>query len=316
MPISQDQYFWAHHTLNSLGYRTLGDPIIIRDRPWSCVGCYKTSRGKVYLKSMAEPYANEANLLEFLNKKKIQHITHVISSNSELSCFLMTEAGDPLRENQISQFDLEKFCRYLEIYAKIQIICIPLVDDLLTINLPDWRVEILPELYKKFIQQRDLLINDGLFPSEIALLEQAHPVIDAICKRLGSYNIPETLEHGDFHDNNILIQGKTITINDWGDSTISHPFFSLAATLDSAKRNHQLQKSDHRYEVARDAYLCLWQQFGTLEQLREAFSIATTLHRFIFALGFSRIYSCPGIENFPRFKGYVAGSLRELLNKI
>ncbi len=53
-----------------------------------------------------------------------------------------------------------------------------------------------------------------------------------------------------------------------------------------------------------------------MDSLRKAFEVAKILHLFVFAMGFSRIKSCPGIENFPRFKGYVAGSLREMLLEI
>jgi hypothetical protein len=77
-----------------------------------------------------------------------------------------------------------------------------------------------------------------------------------------------------------------------------------------------LQELDERYGVARDAYLYKWSVFGSIDQLREAFAVAKILHRFVFAMGFARIKMCPGIEASPKFRGYVAGSLRELLHII
>lgn len=315
MPITQNQHSWAQDTLRSLGY-AIQELYVVRDRPWSCVSCYKTSKGKIYLKSMAAPYANEAILLQFLADQGIQNITQVIASNDVLSCFLMEDAGQPLRENQTSAFDLNVFCRYLQIYAGIQIKCIPLIEGLFAQGVNDWRLEKLPHLYEDFIQKREILLDDGLTLFEIDQLEQAVPKIRVLFEKLASYGISETIEHGDFHDNNILVQGDILTINDWGDSSISHPFFSLAAALDSAKRNHDLQESDERYGVAQDAYLVKWLEFAPMDTLREAFEGAKILHRFVFSLGFSRIKMCPRIEEFPKFKGYVAGSLRELLSEM
>jgi len=313
MPILPNQFTWARDYLNTHGYDPLGDPTIIRDRPWSCVSCFTTAKGPIFLKSMAEPYANEAVLLLFLAQNGIHHITEVIASNQELSCFLMKGAGWPLRKKQISDFKGDVFCHFLKIYAPIQITCISLVDKLLALGVNDWRLEKLPHLYKDFVSNTHLLESDGLTLEEIEHLKELSPQVNRLCVKLSEFGIPETLEHGDFHDNNILILDDQITINDWGDSFISHPFFSLAAALDSAKRNHNLQESDQRYTEARDAYLNQWHDYVPADQLLNALDSAQKLHFIIFAMGFSRIYTCPGIENFPEFKGYGAESLRNFI---
>lgn len=313
MPISLNQLAWAQDFLKTHDYKILGNAKTIRDRPWSCVSCFETDKGPLYLKSMAQPYANEGILLLFLAQKGITNITTVIAHNPAFSCFLMKGAGWPLRKIQTIDFNEDIFCRFLKHYTQIQINCIPLVDQLLSIGVPDWRLHRLPYLYRDFINKTELLENDSLTPKEITILHELSPHMNVLCQELAGFNIPETLEHGDFHDNNILIEGDQITINDWGDAFLSHPFLSLAAALDSARRNHNLQETDQGYRQAREAYLSQWQDFANLDNLMKASNMAQHLHFFVFAMGFSRIYDCPGIENFPKFKGYVTESLRNFI---
>lgn len=316
MPMMANQYRWAEDRLHDLGYIIDGEIIIVRDRPWSCVASCATSQGKIYLKSMAKPYSNEANLIYFLQQHRISHIPSIIALNNELSCFLMKDAGYPLREKQKTHFEISYLQNSLELYADLQIQCIPLVKDLLSLGVPDWRLTNVPALYKQFIEQENLFLKDGLSSSEYTQLKHIYPAIENLCQKLASYKIPETLEHGDFHDNNILLKDTFITINDWGDSTISHPFLSLAAALDSANRNHHLAPCHEPYQICRDAYLRKWQHYATIQDLREAFEDAAILHHFIFALGFSRIHACPGIETFACFKGYIAESMKKLIQRL
>ncbi len=79
---------------------------------------------------------------------------------------------------------------------------------------------------------------------------------------MGQYNIPETIEHGDFHDNNMLVAGDNkLIINDWGDKVITHPFFSIASFLDSAFRNHKINSTSHTVRSLLDSYLNHWVEY-------------------------------------------------------
>ncbi|MDP3533604.1 MAG: phosphotransferase [Alphaproteobacteria bacterium] len=302
---------WAEDYLNINGYKVLNKPQIIRDMPWSCVTKFDTSKGGIFLKSMAKDFSIEPKILLFLSRHITQKVPKIIASNVDLSCFLMKDCGVPLRTILKKSFNAELYCKALEIYADIQIKTIPYVDKLLMTGVNDWRLKKLSQLYNDFIKQRDMLIVDGLMPSEIDVLEHLIPKLQILCERLASYTIPETIEHGDFHDNNILIQGDRITINDWGDTSIAHPFFSIVSVLDSAKRNHQL--NDKVCLKLQKMYLAQWKDYGTEDNLQEAFVLAQIIKHFTFALSFARIKSCDGIELFPEYKGYVAESLRDFI---
>lgn len=308
-----DVQSWAKKTLTSLGYEIQDEPQIIRGVPWSCVHCFSTSKGRVFLKHMDAEFALEPVVLKYLHDNVTQNVTSVIASNEQLLCFLMKDSGEPLRPILKTGFRQELFSRALMLCADIQIACIPHVKKLIALGVNDWRLDKIPDLYHEFLNQKEMLKADGLTESEIKTLHHLIPTMRSLCQALKAYNIPESIEHCDFHDNNVLIKGDTLTINDWGDACISHPFFSCVSALESAKRNHNLQEDD-LYANILSTYLDQWQSYGSKNELLEALALARKIRYFMFALNFSRVKSCPGIEKYPEFRGYIAGALRDFIN--
>lgn len=104
---------------------------------------------------------------------------------------------------------------------------------LLASGLLDWRLDKFPLLYRELIQETDLLIADGLSQKEIDALNQNYDFCEEQCEKLAKYKISETINHCDFQDNNILLSEETgeLSIIDWGEVVISHPFFSLNTCL-------------------------------------------------------------------------------------
>jgi aminoglycoside phosphotransferase (APT) family kinase protein len=51
---------------------------------------------------------------------------------------------------------------------------------------------------------------------------------DEAWRRLSAYEIPSTIDHGDFWPSNVFVTRTSGRIIDWTDATITHPFFSLA----------------------------------------------------------------------------------------
>ncbi len=307
---------WAKKQIVFSDYQLIDGPIVVRDMPWSKVSRFKTSKESVYLKQMAAPFVIEPKILRFMHENFSTAVTEVIAINEQLSCFLMKDAGQVLRDIQKQKFQTQLFCNALKTHAKIQNASIPFVESFILMGVNDWRLKRLPGLYKEFVAREDLLEVAGLSKYEIEMLQKLHPQVQNLCEQLSAYNIPETIEHNDFHDNNILIQDNCITINDWGDACVSHPFFSLATALNSAKRNHDLQRTDSRYLQAQNAYLEIWLDYGTIDELREAFLIAEKLSYFQFALSFSRIESCVSVEEFSLYNGYIAEALRNFLHTV
>ncbi|HQS84928.1 MAG: hypothetical protein B7Y25_06730 [Alphaproteobacteria bacterium 16-39-46] len=132
--------------------------------------------------------------------------------------------------------------------------------------------------------------------------------MQSLCNELSEYNIPHTLEHGDFHDNNVLLQNGNLTLNDWGDASISHPFFSCVSALKSAQKHHPWMRTTDLQK----AYLDSWKSFGNEDRLLKALKLAEKIRFFLFALRFSAVPFCKG-GNQPAYRGYMAASLRDFI---
>lgn len=310
------QILWAESYLKSKGYSLLGKASVVRTMPWSEVVCLQTSEGLVFLKSMAQTFAYEAEVLGFLNTLRIEGIPTLIAANDQTFCFLMKDAGIPLRHILKQKWDGTFGCRALTLYAKLQITCISNVDALLPTGMMDYRLACLPELYRQFVLNQDLLIAEGLTLQEIKTLQELRGEFAQACSHLAAFGIPETLEHGDFHDNNILIKGEEITINDFGDAVVAHPFFSLASFLDSQQRHYNLMPFDPGYLAFQDCYLQEWELYAAKSKLIEALAVAALLRPFVWGLCFARVKACPGIENLPEYRGLLAASLRTLIKNL
>ena len=59
------------------------------------------------------------------------------------------------------------------------------------------------------------------------------PWVREACERARArFGIPETIQHDDLHDGQIFVRDDRYLLLDWGDACVSHPFFTLAVTLD------------------------------------------------------------------------------------
>jgi hypothetical protein len=148
----------------------------------------------------------------------------------------MEDAGIQLSKKLKADFQMDLLARALTLCANRQQKALSHIDTLLSLGVPDWRLAKLPDLYLTILNQEAILQAEGLMAAEIKALHTLYQRFSALCDRLSRYKIPETLEHTDFHDSNIFIKDGYLTIGDWGDAVISHPFFSLASYLDSASR--------------------------------------------------------------------------------
>jgi len=97
-----------------------------------------------------------------------------------------------------------------------------------------------------------------------------------ICTDLVSFGIPESLNHGDFHDGNILLKIGRITFFDWGDASVTHPFVSLRTFFVSIEISLKLEDYSFTPEMSAllDLYLEPWQKFASKDDLLTSFRLS------------------------------------------
>lgn len=287
----------------------------VRSTPWSNVYRILTSEGVVYLKHMPPQFSIEATLINALAKKCPTHLPKIIRYNIDLRCFLMTDAGIILHDLLHSEYNVTLASKALTTYAGIQKSFINDIDTLLSLGVPDWTLTTLPSLYLSLLNDEAFLIADGLTQIEIQQLRLLHPKVVQLCEQLTQYNIPETIEHSDFHDHNILIgQDNSLVINDWGETVITHPFFSLFSFFISAARRHNILENSVTYKALQDNYLNSWLEFESYERLLEAFKLTQHLGTIKYALSYYRITQLPGWSEQGQNKGRIAHTLKKFMS--
>ena len=141
---------------------------------------------------------------------------------------------------------------------------------LLAAGLPDRRLPTLPGAYDALLAQLDDV--DPRLPGADAIAD--------LCDRLAAFGIRETVQHDDLHDGQVFLGAGVHQVLDWGDACVSHPFFTLAVTLEGVIAwglDDVEDSEDLRPHLA--AYLGPYAaHYGTtVAHLREAAAIAMRL---------------------------------------
>ena len=287
---------------------------------YSVVYKIKTTKEVFYLKQIPEALLSGPKVLIFLKQQGAQNIANVVAENDTLCCFLMTSCGDiSLRNLFNKKVDIDKLSQGISNYTKIQRLVENKTDQLLSLGIPDWRLNKFASLYDHLLQQDKLLLDDGLTKEEINSLKQLHPLCFELCKKLSEYKIPETIGHCDFHENNMLLDKKTGDINiiDWSESIVTHPFFSLQECLWNITYFNDLEQTDPAYAKLQSHCVANWLNLHDEERLLQALNIAAKLNGAYAALGFERLYVAT--QNLPKttqqeHRGAIAGCLKGFLS--
>jgi len=163
------------------------------------------------------------------------------------------------------------------------------VTEMLSLRLPDHRLSVLPSLYKQVLADETSLMIDqekGLTSAEWGLLRDKSSRFEQICEELAAYGISESLNHGDFHDGNVLLRDNRITFFDWGDADVTHPFVSLRTFFVSIENSLELDDYSFTPEMAEllDLYLEPFQRFASSEGLRSAYRVSKPVASIVKAL--------------------------------
>lgn len=295
---------WAGKILAARGEREVGTPEIVRSYPWSTVERLPTSSGAVYLKRVASPFAVELALLPLLSQWFPESVPAILAVDAGGRRLLMADAGMPLRTRLKKSFDAAPLGNALALCARIQRAAAGRTAELLSIGLADWRLGRLLDLYRELVDR-----TQGLAAEERAALRAHAPRFEALCAELAACGIPETLEHCDFHDNNVLVRDDRMVIADWGDAVIAHPFFSLASCIESAIWHHALDAV--AIETLTEAYLASWRDVGTPIGRRDAVRLARRLRPVTLAMNLDRIAAIEGAGD--TFADMPATELRRFL---
>lgn len=243
---------WAKKTLKLTDDKVFARSRAIVKVPWSNVLEINTGDEIVYLKQTPIGLFLEAEIIKLLCASNVKSIPQIIDDNKNERCFLMKKCGDvTLRDYFNGNLKLDVLKQAIVSYKKIQQSTIKCVDELLAIGVPDWRLDKFPDLYGELVGNKKYLDDNNITIEQQKKLNQYKGRVENLCADLTAFGIAETLNHSDFHDNNILYDktNKTTAIIDLGETAINHPLFSLHACIEAVKNRYHLTDDSAEYQL-------------------------------------------------------------------
>lgn len=298
---------WATNFLLSNGYSIEGTPENVLSTPWSQVMRFPTSKGNIFLKQTpsATFLSSEPNIIRILFEQFHASVPEIIASNDDLHCFMMKDAGQPLRDTLKVKFDPELLCKAIKQFGAILRSTEKHVETFLQLGVPDWRLDKLPSLYDAIIEQTDFLIAEGLTNQELQTLKSLSTQFQENCKLLSEFKIPDTLGYHDFNDKNTLFDPLTqkMTFTDWGECAIIHPFFSLYNCVELSLVHHGVKEGDATYLLLQEACMQNWLSDFSKKDLIEILTVMKKVRPFYGVLACYEFMHCLDLQ---AYKAYYA----------
>jgi len=252
-----------------------GPLTLAHEAPWSTVLRVPLADGVAWFKACAPVQAFEPRLSADLFARWPDRVGEVLARDDERAWLLMADAGAALRATGNPP---EAWLAALPAYAELQRGEARHADEHLVHGVPDLREETLPARYDDLVR-RDL----PLTAEEAEALRRFVPRFAGLCTELAEHCLPPTIQHDDLHHANLYLRGGSRRVLDWGDSSVSNPFFSLVVTYRFLDEVNGIPSSDPWHARLRDAYLEPWGN-----GLNDAFSLALRVGAFAHAFAWSR----------------------------
>ncbi len=270
---------WIRTALAAQNIPITGEMEQIHNRPWSTIVRIPTGETNLFFKATAGYAAHEIPLCAYLSTLATSATPQLIALRPDQPWLIMRDGGQRLREILIAQPDWSHWQILLPHFAALQIAAAQR-DELLALGLPDRSLENLPRLYADLIAHSDLYQPDaenGLSDADYQRLHDLIPLVTQKAQQMAAYAVPQSVNHGDLHDANIFYNHGQYAFYDWGDSSFSHPFFSLRTAYVSAETRFDLEENAPELDRLRDAYLPAWREFETDANLHTLFGLAQEL---------------------------------------
>ena len=264
--------------------------------PWSTVLRVPTNEGTLFFKATAAETIYESALTQMLAGWYPDCMPELLAVDAPRGWMLMRDGGEQLRASIRPTQDIAPWEPVITRYSELQVGLSEHVSDLLALGIPDHRLVMLPALYAKLLADEESLMIDqpkGLASSEFHQLQDLKPRFEQICSDLAAFGIPESLNHGDFHDGNVLLKNRRVTFFDWGDASVTHPFVSLRTFFVSIEIALNLDDYSFTPEMSAllDRYLEPWQKFASKDVLLTAYSLSKPVASIVKALSWHKTIS-------------------------
>jgi Phosphotransferase enzyme family len=268
-------HYWIRSQLERLGLEPVGEIEQPHVRPWSTVLRVPTESGDVWFKANMPTQAFEVAVVETLASRRPDLVPTLLATDLERGWMLQGDGGTRLREILEETGDFDVWVEILPLYAELQMNVAGDRDQLLAAGVPDRLLASLPGQFEEVLTDAEAL--ETLTQDERRRLAALAPRIEAECRQLADYGLPETIQHDDLHDGQVFVRDGRFLFFDWGDACVSHPFYTLVVTLAVLAYRLELDHDAPELDRFRDAYLEPWTRFRPRSELEQAYPLAYRL---------------------------------------
>ncbi|NYI03866.1 phosphotransferase [Allostreptomyces psammosilenae] len=277
---------WAERELSRHGLRETGAREV-RVRPWSIIIRFRTGpaeRDAAWFKAGTPGNGFEAALGHALAEWVPEHVLTPLAVDPDRGWSLLPDGGPLFRH--LLDTGAAGPADWLEAvgqYARLQRVLLPYTDRMTALGVPSARTAHLPGIFDDLVES-----NPTLEPAVRRSLRERRPRLLDWCAELDAVGVPDSLDHCDLHDAQMLAPGPgRYTFFDWGDAVVAHPFASLLVPARAVRERYGPETMTR----LRDAYLEPWSDLGpTLPELRRAATLAVRLAAVGRAVSWSRLF--------------------------
>jgi hypothetical protein len=303
-----EAHAWIEAELAAQGLRLAGP--IEQQRTWSLSVLLRAplappAAGSAYFKALPPLFAAEPRITQALARRFPTLVPDVIALDEARGWLLLRGFAGPLLQHSA---DLAVWAQALRGYARLQAATASEPEALFAAGCADRRLGRLPSDFAAVLADPEHLRLDqpgGLTAAQLAELEAVAAVLPAACAALEACGLPNTLEHGDIHGNNIAITPSGFVYFDWSDGCLAHPFVCLTTFLENVRPEW------HAPLTA--AYLEEWRAWASPAQLQQALRLAQPLGAAHLAVSYHRILAATEPGQRWQLAGALPFFLRETL---
>ena len=277
-------------------------------RPWSTALRAETAQGPVWVKAAGPGTAFEPRLVAEL-ARLTPSVPEPLAVDGERGWMLSPDAGGRLRDLDDDAW-VRAWQRLLPAYAELQRAAAPDVERLAGLGLPDTRPDRLPRLLADVLD--DSTVTAGLSGGELARIRALQDPYARWCHELAAGGVSPSVQHDDLHDGNVLVSGDALSVIDWGDTSIAHPFSTLLVTLRSIASRAGRPLDETGLVGLRDAYLEPWTDRHAPGELRRLADLAVAVAPLGRSLAWRRALTGAGDDELTEWWPAVPGWLEEL----
>lgn len=306
---------WLAAESAALGLGSPTDVRLEKSRPWSIVARVELGEEVAYFKASAPTLRHEAAVTAWLANNYPEVVPEVLALRADRGWMLQQSAGEKWRDAVADEALLARWKELLPVYANLQIHAQTHMRQLKVLGIPDRRPSTLPTHVRRWLDiLRDKADTEhGLTSAELSRLAAIQPELEDNCHELAQLRPDCSINHGDLHDANVGQANERTLIFDWGDASLSHPFFSLRSTFVSLENRLGWHEDDPRIVDLSQVYLNSWRDSVSETELQRSYDLAGRLWSLGTALNWEAALASFGNAEAEGYAEVLPSLMRELL---